>query len=745
MNAVIGKPIPRVDGPAKVTGGATYAAEFDIPGLCHAAVVASTVPRGRVVRLDTSAAEGAPGVLAVLTHANAPRLPYRQVGQKPQVDAQAGEQLHILQDPEVHFTGQPIALVVAETPEQAGHAASLVEVAYETTEARTEFDLARGRPPSPENAKGGRPGDDARGDADAAFAAAEVKVDAAYTHPREHHNAIEPHVTIAHWDGDHLTLHDKTQWVDNDRKAIAGVFGIEEARIRVISPFVGGAFGSALRTWPHVTLAALGAKVVGRPVRLELSRRDLYTSIGFRPHTWQRVALGADRDGRLTAIIHEAASQVAAYEEYAETTLKPVQQIYSCPNVRTRYRLVEMDTNSPCPMRAPGVATGVFAVEATMDELAERLGMNPLELRLRNYADRDEKQDLPWSSKELRACYLLGAERFGWSRRAPSPRATRDGRWLVGSGLATAIYHSDRSGGAAQVALSGNGTAVVRTATSDMGPGTWTSMTQVAADALGLPVERVRMEIGDSSLPRAPVHGGSITMASVGNAILEACKAVQRDLVEVVRAAPAGPFAGLPKEAVVARDGGLARADGSAQVIPYDELLRLHHLSWLQAEAEAKPGPETQKYSSAAFGAVFVEVRVDEALGAIRVSRMVGAYDVGRVVNPLLARSQCIGGMVGGIGMALHERAEWDPRFGKVMNANLAEYLVPVCADVPELDVILIPGDDRNFNPLGVKGLAEVAICGVAPAIASAVQHATGRRFRDLPITPESLLAPPRD
>jgi xanthine dehydrogenase YagR molybdenum-binding subunit len=742
MNALIGQPIPRVDGRAKVTGAATYAGEFDIPGLCHAAVVASTVPRGRIVRIGAAAAERAPGVLAVLTHENAPRLAYERMPQKAQVDAQSGEQLHVLQDPEVRFNGQPIALVVAGTLEQAVHAASLVEVAYEATEARTEFDLARGKPPSPENAKAGRPGDEGRGDADAALASAAVTVDATYDHPREHHNAIEPHVTIAEWDGDHLTLHDKTQWVDNDRQEIAAVFGIEEAKIRVISPFVGGAFGSALRTWPHVTLAALGAKVVGRPVRLELSRRDLYTSIGFRPHTWQRVALGADRDGRLAAIVHEAASQVAAYEEYAETTLKPTQQIYSCPNVRTRYRLVEMDTNSPCPMRAPGVATGVFALEMAMDELAERLGLDPLELRLRNYADRDEKKGLPWSSKELRACYRQAAERFGWSRRDKAPRSMRDGRWQIGWGMATAIYHSDRSGGAAQVALSGNGTAVVRTAASDMGPGTWTSMTQVAADALGLPVERVRLEIGDSALPRAPVHGGSITMASVGNAVLEACRAVQRDLAEVARAAPEGPFAGLPAAAIVAREGGLARADGGGPVIPYDELLRRHHLSWLQAEAEAKPGPETKKYSSAAFGAVFVEVRVDEALGAVRVARMVGAYDVGRVVNPLLARSQCIGGMVGGIGMALHERAEWDPRLGKVMNANLAEYLVPVCADVPDLDVSFVPGDDRNFNPLGVKGLAEVAICGVAPAIANAVHHATGRRIRSLPITPESLLGP---
>jgi xanthine dehydrogenase YagR molybdenum-binding subunit len=740
MNAVIGEPIPRVDGPAKVTGQATYAAEFRLPGLCHAAVVLSTIPRGRIARIDTTAAAGAPGVLAVLTHENAPRLAYEPLPQRPQVDPKSGEQLHVLQDPEVHFNGQPIVLVVAETLEQATHGGELVRVEYEPASATTDFDPARGRPPSEQTAKAGRPGDTSRGDADAALSAAPVRIAASYRHPREHHNAIEPHATIAHWEGEHLTLHDKTQWVDNDRKEIAAVFGIPEERIRVVSPFVGGAFGSALRTWPHVTLAALGAKVVGRPVRLELTRRQLYTSVGFRPHTTQRVALGADRDGHLGAIVHEAASQVAAYEEYAETTLAPTQHIYACPNVRTRYRLVEMDTNSPCSMRAPGVVTGILAMEMAMDELAEALGMDPLELRLRNHADRDEKKDLPWSSKALRECYELAAGSFGWSHRPPQPRAMRDGTTLIGWGMATAMYHSERGGGSAQVALSGNGMAVVRSAASDMGPGTWTSMTQVAADTLGLPMERVRFELGDTNLPYAPVHGGSITMASVGNAVAEACKAAQRKLVELVRAASDGPFAGLPAEAILCRGGGLACADGSGETVAYDVLLRQHNLAWLEAEATSKPGEETQKFSSAAFGAVFAEVRVDEALGTVRVPRIVGAYDVGRVVNPLTARSQCIGGIVGGIGMALLERAEWDGRFGKVMNANLAEYLVPTCADAPELDVSFVPGDDRNFNPLGVKGLAEVAICGVAPAIANAIHHATGRRIRDLPITPESLL-----
>lgn len=742
----IGRPLSRVDGPAKVTGAARYAAEFDLPGLAHAALVLSTVPRGRIIRIDRRRAEEAPGVLAIITHENALRLPYHEMEQRPQVDPKSGDQLQVFQGPEILFAGQPIAVVVADTQEAADRAAALVEVAYDTkpeAELQTAFDPDRGRPPSEETAKGGRPGDTARGDADAALAAAPARVDVRYAHEREHHNAIEPHATIAAWDGEHLTLYDKTQWVDNDRKEIAHVFGMEEEKIRVVSPFVGGAFGSGLRTWPHVTIAALAARQVGRPVRLELTRRQLYTAVGFRPRTEQRVALGAERDGRLTAIVQEAWAQVSTYEEYAETTLDPPRHTYACPNVRTRYRLVEMDTNSPCPMRAPGIGTGLLALEGAMDELAAELGLDPVELRLRNYAERDGDTGRPWSSKELRACYRLGAGRFGWDRRSPAPRSMRNGKDLIGYGMATAIYHAQRGAASASVTLFANGTAVVRSAASDMGPGTYTSMTQVAADTLGLPPERVRFELGDTTLPFAPVHGGSITMASVGTAVMAACQAAQRKLAELAGAAAGGPFAGIDPERITGRDGGLARSDGdgASQVVPYAELLRRHNLDRLEATADAKPGEEANKFSSSAFGAVFAEVRVDPELGTVRVPRIIGAYDVGRVINPKTARSQCIGGMVGGLGMALLEAAEWDPRFGRVMNANLAEYLVPVCADVQELEALFVPSDDRDFNPLGVKGLAEIALCGVAPAIANAVFHATGRRVRDLPITPEKLLA----
>ncbi|KAA2237797.1 xanthine dehydrogenase family protein molybdopterin-binding subunit [Salinarimonas soli] len=733
----IGQPVSRVDGPDKVQGHARYAAEFDQPDLMHAAMVLSTIPSGTITAIETKAARSAPGVHAVITHENAPRLPYAPMAKRPQVDAQGGDQLKVFQDPTIRFNGQPVAVVVAETLEQAVHAADLVRVSYEHADGHTTFDRARGRAPSRGNEKAGRPADTEIGDADAALKSAAVSIDANYVQAREHHNAIEPHATIAAWDGDHLTLHDKTQWPDNDRDEIAHVFGIKKENIHVVSPFVGGAFGSALRTWPHVTVAALAARVVQRPVRLELTRRQCYTSIGFRPHTEQRVALGAAADGTLTAIVQEAFGQTATYEEYAETTLDPARNTYACPNVRTRYRLIEMNTNSPCPMRSPGVATGMLALETAMDELAVALRMDPLELRLKNYADRDQHKNLPWSSKELRACYRVAAERFGWSERTPEPRSMRRNGHLIGYGMATAVYPSHRAKASAAATLLRDGTALIRTAGSDMGPGTYTSMTQVAAETLGLPVERVRIELGDTDMPYAPVHGGSITMASVGTAVQAACQALLDDLAGVVKASPDPRLAAFKAGTPEWRDGGLA---GPGGVISFAELMEGLGFDRITAEGQSAPGNESKTHSSAAFGAVFAEVEVDPDFGTVRVPRIVGAYDIGRVVNPKTARSQCVGGMVQGVGMALLEQAEWDERFGRPMNGNLAEYVVPVCADIRSLDVTFVPGEDTIFNPLGVKGVAELGLSGVSAAIGNAVYHATGRRVREFPILPERLL-----
>ena len=708
--AFIGQPVSRVDGRQKVTGAATYAAEFDQPGQAYGVIVRSTVANGRIASMDSTAAQRASGVLAVLTHRNAPRLAYRPHKGLP--DPATGERLHVLQDDRVNHQGQPIALVIAETLEQANHAATLVRVTYADEAGITDISRVVPIEPTQQKTDQGetRPPQTRRGDPERALTTAEVKVEHTYVIPRENHNPIEMHATIAAWDGDRLTLWDKTQWVHNTADEIAAVFSIPEENIRVISPFVGGAFGSGLRTWPHVTLAALGARVTGRPVKVMLSRREMYYAVGYRPHTVQRVALGASRDGRLTAILHEGYQETSRYEEFSEALLNASRLLHSCPNVDTRHRLAPMNVHTPTYMRAPGEASGIFALESAMDELAVALNFDPVELRLRNEPEMDEFKKLPFSSRSTRECYRSAAERFGWNRRSPEPRSMRDGRWLIGWGMATATYPMNYAPATAMARLLPDGTAEVMSASSDMGPGTWTSMTQVAAEALGLPIERVKFTLGDTRLPRAPIHGGSMTMASVGSAVQAACRKVRED--------------------AIARGGANDLVDAMRRIAQP-----------IEAMADVKPGDESQRFSMHAFGAVFVEVAVDPDLGETRVRRIVGAYGAGRIVNPKTSRSQCVGGMIGGIGMALMEHSVVDARNGRVPNANFAEYAVPVHADAPPLmDVIFVEEHDPHVNPLGVKGVGEIAMVGVAPAIASAIFHATGKRIRELPITPDKLL-----
>ena len=708
--AFIGQPVSRVDGRQKVTGAATYAAEFDQPGQAYGVIVRSTVANGRIASMDSTAAQRASGVLAVLTHRNAPRLAYRPHKGLP--DPATGERLHVLQDDRVNHQGQPIALVIAETLEQANHAATLVRVTYADEAGITDISRVVPIEPAQQKTDQGetRPPQTRRGDPERALTTAEVKVEHTYVIPRENHNPIEMHATIAAWDGDRLTLWDKTQWVHNTADEIAAVFSIPEENIRVISPFVGGAFGSGLRTWPHVTLAALGARVTGRPVKVMLSRREMYYAVGYRPHTVQRVALGASRDGRLTAILHEGYQETSRYEEFSEALLNASRLLHSCPNVDTRHRLAPMNVHTPTYMRAPGEASGIFALESAMDELAVALNFDPVELRLRNEPEMDEFKKLPFSSRSTRECYRSAAERFGWNRRSPEPRSMRDGRWLIGWGMATATYPMNYAPATAMARLLPDGTAEVMSASSDMGPGTWTSMTQVAAEALGLPIERVKFTLGDTRLPRAPIHGGSMTMASVGSAVQAACRKVRED--------------------AIARGGANDLVDAMRRIAQP-----------IEAMADVKPGDESRRFSMHAFGAVFVEVAVDPDLGETRVRRIVGAYGAGRIVNPKTSRSQCVGGMIGGIGMALMEHSVVDARNGRVPNANFVEYAVPVHADAPPLmDVIFVEEHDPHVNPLGVKGVGEIAMVGVAPAIANAIFHATGKRIRELPITPDKLL-----
>jgi xanthine dehydrogenase YagR molybdenum-binding subunit len=489
-----------------------------------------------------------------------------------------------------------------------------------------------------------------------------------------------------------------------------------------------------------VILAAMAARQVGRPVKLVLTRRQMYSSVGCRPQMVQRVALGAGHDGRLLATIHEATTETSRYEEYTEPLLDGTQLLYACDNLATLYRLVRLDMHTPTPMRGPGHVSGLHALECAMDELAVELGIDPVELRLRNHAEQDPMSGLPWSSKSLSECLRVGAERFGWQRRDPQPRSMQADGQLIGYGMAAVTYPARRGPATASARILADGSAVVRSATSDMGPGTYTSMTQVAAEALGLPVERVRFELGDSDMPKAPVHGGSMTMASVGPAVHEACVHARRQLLGLVRADGNSPLRNAAEDAVGFADGRVFLNGDPSAGESFAEILERHGLDGVEATGEAGPGDETSRFAMHSFGAIFAEVRVDPDFGTVRVKRLVGAYGVGRVINPKTARSQCIGGMVGGIGMALLEETRLDPRLGRVTNANLAEYLVPVNADVEQLEANFVDEDDAHINPLGAKGVAEIAICGVAPAIANAVYHATGRRVRELPITPERLL-----
>jgi xanthine dehydrogenase YagR molybdenum-binding subunit len=724
--AAVGAPLSRVDGRLKVTGQAKYAADHHIDGVVHAVIVDSTVGRGRITGIDTEDAVAQPGVLRVISHRNAPRLAYRD---NTGSNNPPGERLPAFQDDRVRFFGQPVAVVVATSLEAAQYAARRVEVRYDAEQPSTDLTSAA----TDEAATY------ARGDADAALRSAEVRLEMSYRAGRNHHNPMEPHATIARWDADRLTVWDKTQWVGGTQAELAAVFGLPQEAVRVISPFVGGGFGSGLRCWPHVTVAALAAREVGRPVKLVLTRTQLYFGTGYRPAYQYDVRLGADRRGRLAAMVHDIRAETSTYEQFTEAAMVPGQMLYRTPHVRQAYRTVPLDVNTPVWMRGPGFTTAAFAIESAMDELAHELGVDPIELRLRNEPDDDQSNGLPFSTRRLRECFSVGAREFGWHRRHPRPGSTRDGHWLIGTGTAAAVYDTVRNAAQAHVRLDADGTAVVEAATSDMGPGTYTSMTQVAADALGLTMSSVDFRLGDSTMPAVPPHGGSQTMASVGSAVRDGCERLRQQAIHLAFNDERSPLYGVNADDIIVRRGRLHLKNEPRRGETYQQLLTRNTRTHLEASGSFAP-PEQDRSSLYAYGAVFTEVAVDRALGLVRVRQMLGVYDAGRIINPKLADSQALGGMVGGIGTALLEQTITDHRDGRIVNANLADYLVPVNADIPDLRAIYLEGEDRDANPIGVKGLGELVQVGVAPAIANAVFHATGRRPRELPIAAESVL-----
>ncbi|MBD2261175.1 xanthine dehydrogenase family protein molybdopterin-binding subunit [Pseudanabaena sp. FACHB-2040] len=730
MSEAVGKPLNRVDGRLKVTGGAQYPSEISIENIAHAVLIQSTITKGRIRAIDLSMAERVPGVLGIITHLNAPKLTTRGEGFPPQVP--------LLQDDVVQYNGQHVGVVIAENLEQAAYAASLVKVDYAVERAATDFKRELSRAISPEAGPGGLP-DSVRGDVAQGLATADVRIDQTYTTPNEHHNPLGLTAVTAVWEGERLIIYDTTQGVHSVRRALAGTLGIPIENIQVIARFVGGAFGATLLPQPHVTIAAVASRQVQRPVKLVLTREQMYTSHGYRPQTSQYLTLGATAEGRLTGIVHEATADTSQLQDRSERITSATQMLYQCSNVTTIRRLVRLNKGTPTPMRAPGEATGIFALECAMDELAYALQLDPIELRLRNYADADPENGLPWSSKALRECYESGAQRFGWEQRNPEPGSMRDGRYLIGWGMASSTYPYLGNSASARAKILLDGSALVQSGATDIGPGTYTAMTQIAADALGLAAEQVRFELGDTNLPDAPSQGGSRIVISVGPAVQGAATAVRNQIIQQAISDRASPLYGANAQDIEVENGRLFVGQGSTRGETYADILARQGLPEVEATFDFNPG-ESEQFSKHAFGAQFAEVRVDLDLREVRVSRFVGVYGAGRIVNPKAARSQMISGIVGGIGMALMEETRMDHRYGRYTNANIAEYLIPTHADIPDIDVIFVDEDDPHVNPLGAKGIGEVCLVGVAPAIANAVYHATGKRIRELPITPDKLL-----
>jgi len=735
----VGTPLNRVDGRLKVTGGAKYAAEFPLPNVAYAVIVTSTIAKGRVQRMDTTAAERAPGVLAVLTPQNAPRLPQQQAQQGGN-SPPAMRVPTILQNDAVHYNGQPIGLVVADTFEHAMAGVGLVKVTY--AEERADVDIATApRAPSEttrpvgNNRRRSQRGDTAKGLADA-----EVKVEHTYTTPFENHNAMEPHNTQAVWEGERLTLYDSTQGIFNARNSLARAFAIPPENVRVVSHFTGGGFGSKGGPWSHVYLAAMAAKHVSRPVKLMLTRRQMFGPSGGRAHTSQQVTLGAKKDGTLTVVRHVTTATTSTLEDFLESSGMMTRMMYESPNIETDHQLVRMNVGSPTFMRAPGESTGSFALESAMDELAVALDIDPIEFRLKNYADQDPESGKPWSSKSLRECYRVGAERFGWSKRSPKPRSMADGRWLIGYGMASATYPARQQAASCLVRILADGRALVRAGSQEIGCGTYTIMAQIAADALGLPVDRVRFELGDTDMPPTPASVGSATASSTGPAVNAAAMAARQKLVQIAIGDRASPLHGAREDDVRTADGRLSLATDPSKGETFEALIARSGGQPIEVRVDLKPTPDQQQYSMHSFGAVFSEVRVDRDLGLVRVPRVVAAYGGGKILNVKTATSQMIGGIVWGISQALLEETHIDRRSGRYVNADLAEYHVPVNADIGSIDVTFVEEADAHVNPIGVKGVGEIPIVGVAGSIANAIYHATGKRVRDLPITLDKLL-----
>jgi xanthine dehydrogenase YagR molybdenum-binding subunit len=738
MTAYIGTAVSRVDGRAKVTGAAKYAGEFSDASLAFGSVVTSRIAKGRIKHIDAHEAMSVDGVIAVLTHLDRPRMASEDSAYKDEVAPEVGSPFRPLYDDKIYFCAQPIALVIAEESEIARFAASLVRVTYDEAPHVTDVFSRRDgdvvvqpgsnmfAPPQP------------RGAADQAFAAARLRHHGEYYVPIEHHNPMEPYASTAIFEADgSLTIHDKTQGVQNVQRYVAHVLEMEPDKVRVLSPFVGGAFGSGLRPQYQVVLAALGALALKRSVRVVLTRAQMY-GLGFRPAVIHQIGLGANATGALDAVTHEAITVTSQTEDFYRQETGWSGLLYTSAHAKYAHSMARLDLASPCDMRAPSAAPSVYALESAMDELAVVLKVDPVELRLRCYSDRDQHTGHPYSSKALRECYQEGAAAFGWDKRSAEPRSMRDGSQLIGWGMASGVWDAWQMPIAVRIVLTANGHAEVSCATSDIGTGTYTIMAQVAADTLGLPLESITIRLGDSTLPQSPVEGGSWIAASVANGIANTAGFVRDELLRLAQQLPDSPLADATPAEVALADGTIVHRSNASRAVSIADAMRRGAVDRIDLEKTVTFDDDGSRAHNT-HSAVFAEVKVDEQIGVIRVTRVVSAVAAGRILNTKTASSQIMGGVVWGIGMALHEQTLIDHRFGRIMNADFAEYHVPVNADVHDIQVIFVDEADDQINPMGIKGLGEIGIVGVAAAIANAVYHATGKRVRDLPITLDKL------
>ena len=757
---VVGKPLDRVDGRDKVMGRAKYSAEFPLPGLTYGVLKTSDIAKGRIQRIDTSAALKEPGVLAIFTHENLPKLartPNDADGKKA-IGAPMG--FMPMTSDQIHYAGQPVALVVADTFERATHAAHLVRVSYTAEQPIATYTDPKAQLFDPEKIQDGKAdGHTRRGNAREAMAAAPVKLTAVYTHAINHHNPMEPGATTAIWDGpDRLTVYESTQGVTRTQKALATMLGLPQDQVRVITKYLGGGFGCKGSCWPHTVLTVQAAKAVGRPVKLVLTRQQQFTSMGHREDQTQTLSAGATREGKLTALIHEKTSTTSPWDNYAESNSKIINMLYDCPNFESTYQLARGNVMTSTFTRAPGEAPGSFAIECMMDDLAYQLGIDPIQIRLLNYAEKDPSTGQAWSSKGLKECYARGAELFGWSKRNPKAGATRDGRTLVGWGMATASYPVHSSQGTARVRLFADGHAVVQSGATDLGTGTYTVITQVAADSLGLPPEKIRFELGDTKLPTAPNSGGSVAAGTVSSSVYMAAQDVWQKLTKQAINDPKSPLFKAKAEDVLMEKGRLQLKKNAAKGEDFMTLMKRAGMDDIEGSGSGKYGAgyeagqsaaaadpahkdEAGQHSMHSFGAHFCEVHVDPDLGTVRVTRWVSVHAAGRILNAKTARSQIIGGSIFGIGAALMEATARDPHYARYTNADLGDYHIPVNADIPDMTVEFIDEHDPYINAMGVKGIGEISMVGVSAAVANAIFHATGKRVRDLPITPDKILA----